>query len=183
MIEAAGVHVRLPLGVADSGRPTFSKGFIGKARSAAQQNVAALAPLVRRDWDVVVVEPSDAVMFQSDYRDLLPAPPPDELTGTVAAGEGGKQPATDGGPSDVELVAENTYGALEYVDRLRLNEDIEFTEQDESLTITVTAIRRRRKKTTMRSGSSGERATRSTRSIRAAVAWPVHLATRPNTSR
>jgi FAD/FMN-containing dehydrogenase/Fe-S oxidoreductase len=133
VLEAAGVHVRLPLGVSDSGRPAYSKGFLEKARAAAEQNVAALAPLVRRGWDVVVVEPSDAVMFQSDYPDLLPAAQ-QEPTGTVAAGEGGEQPATDGGPSGVATVAGNTYGVLEYVDRFRLDEAMEFVEEDESLT-------------------------------------------------
>lgn len=133
VLEAAGVHVRLPMGVTDSGRPAFSKGFIAKAREAAEQNVGALAPLVRRDWDVVVVEPSDAVMIQSDYRDLLPARP-DRPTGTVPVGEGGPQAATDGAGSDVDAVADNTYGVLEYLDRFRLDDAIEFTERNESLT-------------------------------------------------
>ncbi len=152
VLEAAGVHVRLPLGVTDSGRPAYSKGFLGKARAAAEQNVAALAPLVRRNWDVVVVEPSDAVMMQSDYPDLLPAAQR-EPTGTVAAGEGGQKPAadggeqtfglrsssgerseSDGGENDVETVAGNTYGVCEYVDRFRLDESMTFDEPGESLT-------------------------------------------------
>jgi FAD/FMN-containing dehydrogenase/Fe-S oxidoreductase len=134
VLEAAGVHVRLPLGVADSGRPAYSKGFLGKARAAAEQNVAALAPLVRRGWDVVVVEPSDAVMIQCDYPDLIPAADRSVPTGTVAAGEGGKQPAADGGTSDVECVAGNTDGVCEYIDRFRLDEAMAFTGQSESLT-------------------------------------------------
>ena len=141
VLEAAGVHVRLPLGVTDSGRPAFSKGFIGKARAAAEQNVAALAPLVRRDWDVVVVEPSDAVMFQYDYPDLLPADDRSVPTGTVPAGEGGEGAVADGGErsesdgevSDVELVAGNSYGILEYLDVMRLDEGIAFGEPTESL--------------------------------------------------
>jgi Fe-S oxidoreductase len=82
---------------------------------------------------VVVVEPSDAVMFQSDYLDLLPAAQR-EPTGTVAAGEGGEQPAMDGGESAVETVAGNTYGVCEYIDRFRLDEEMAFGEPDESLT-------------------------------------------------
>lgn len=113
VLEAAGVHVRLPLGVADSGRPAYSKGFIEKARETAAQNVAALSPLVRRDWDVVVVEPSDAVMFQYDYPDLLP---------------------TDDSEQAVETVSQHTYGALEYIDRFRLDETLDFTDQNEPLT-------------------------------------------------
>ncbi|WP_256684443.1 FAD-binding and (Fe-S)-binding domain-containing protein [Halococcus qingdaonensis] len=134
VLEAADVHVELPLGVTDSGRPAYSKGFVGQARDAAEQNVAALSPLVRRGWDVVVVEPSDAVMFQYDYPDLIPAADRSVPTGTVAAGEGGKQPAADGGESDVETVADNTYGVCEYLDRFRLDEAIGFGERDESLT-------------------------------------------------
>ncbi|EMA49299.1 FAD-binding and (Fe-S)-binding domain-containing protein [Halococcus salifodinae] len=135
VLEAAQIHVRLPLGVADSGRPAFSKGFLDKARTAAEQNVAALAPLVRRNWDVVVVEPSDAVMFQSDYLDLL-GPDESAPTGTVAAGEAGEQPATDGGTAQggIEIVAENTYGVMEYLDRFRLDETLDTASPDESLT-------------------------------------------------
>ncbi len=95
VLEALNVHVRIPDDVAGSGRPPHSKGFIDKARAAARTNVDVLAPLVADDWDVVVVEPSDAVMFQHDYLDLL-------------RGEA------------VERVATNTYGVLEYVDTFRL---------------------------------------------------------------
>ncbi|WP_435178835.1 FAD-binding and (Fe-S)-binding domain-containing protein [Halorussus sp. AFM4] len=73
VLEAAGVRVRLPAGVTDSGRPAHSKGFLDKSRERARTNVEALAPKVRDGWDVVVVEPSDAVMLQSDYLDLLGA--------------------------------------------------------------------------------------------------------------
>jgi FAD/FMN-containing dehydrogenase/Fe-S oxidoreductase len=95
VLEALNVHVRIPDDVVGSGRPPHSKGFIDEARAAARTNVDALAPLVADGWDVVVVEPSDAVMFQYDYLDLL-------------SGEA------------VERVAENTYGVLEYVDAFRL---------------------------------------------------------------
>jgi Fe-S oxidoreductase len=140
VLEAAGVRVRLPPGVTDSGRPAFSKGFIGKARTTARENVETLAPLIRRGWDVVVVEPSDAVMFQSDYPDLLLPDDPHQPSGTVAAGEGGEQPAADGGTRAVETVATNSYGVLEYVDRFGLDatmafEDAEGHERDaEALT-------------------------------------------------
>jgi Fe-S oxidoreductase len=96
-LEATGVHVRIPDGVTGSGRPPHSKGFVDRAREQAAQNVEALAPLAAEDWDVVVVEPSDAVMFQHDYLDLL-------------SGE------------DVETVAANTYGVMEYFDTFRLLE-------------------------------------------------------------
>ncbi len=108
VLEAAGVHVEVPDAAGDSGRPAHSKGFLDVAREHAETNVEALAPRVAEGWDVVVVEPSDAVMFQSDYRDLL-------------SGE------------DVERVAENTYGVLEYVDAFRLDDGFD-TDADEHLT-------------------------------------------------
>jgi FAD/FMN-containing dehydrogenase/Fe-S oxidoreductase len=97
VLEAAGVHVEVPDAAGDSGRPAHSKGFLDVARERATENVDALAPRVAEGWDVAVVEPSDAVMFQSDYLDLL-------------SGE------------DVEAVAANTYGVLEYVDAFRLDD-------------------------------------------------------------
>ena len=50
-----------------------------------------------------------------------------EPTGTVAAGESGPQPATDGGRAerDVDGVAANTYGVCEYVDVFGLDRDLE----------------------------------------------------------
>jgi len=101
VLEAAGVHVRVPDGLGDTGRPAFSKGFLEKARTTARENVTALAPQVNAGWDVVVIEPSDAVMFQSDYLDLL--------TSDAA-----------------ETVADATYGICEYIDTFRLDEAIDF---------------------------------------------------------
>lgn len=107
VLESAGVRVEVPENVAASGRPAHSKGFLDKSREQAEQNVAALAPRVRDGWDVVLVEPSDAVMFQSDYLDLL-------------SGEA------------VERVATNTYGVCEYLDSFEF--DLEFGGISETLT-------------------------------------------------
>jgi len=96
-LEAAGVHVAIPDGIGDSGRPAHSKSMLDHARETARGNVEALAPRVREGWDVVSVEPSDAVMYQTDYLDLL-------------AGEA------------VETVAANTYGVMEYLDTFGLDE-------------------------------------------------------------
>ncbi|PSP23421.1 FAD-binding oxidoreductase [Halobacteriales archaeon QH_10_65_19] len=100
VLEAAGVHVAIPGDVGDSGRPAHSKSMLDHARETARENVGALAPRVREGWDVVSVEPSDAVMYQNDYLDLL-------------AGE------------DVEAVAANSYGVMEYLDRFGLDEGLE----------------------------------------------------------
>ena len=107
VLEAAGVRVEMAP-VTDSGRPAFSKGFLDRARDTAREAVDALAPAVEAGRDVVVVEPSDAVMLQSDYRDLL--------TG-----------------SDVEAVSANTYGVCEYLDVFRLDEGVAFTVPERSL--------------------------------------------------
>ncbi|AZH26958.1 FAD-binding and (Fe-S)-binding domain-containing protein [Haloplanus aerogenes] len=109
VLEAANVHVAIPDDVTGSGRPPFSKGFLDRAREQARTNVDALAPRIRDGWDVVVVEPSDAVMFQSDYHDLL-------------TGE------------DVDTVAANTYGIMEYLDVFRLDESLALDAPAESLT-------------------------------------------------
>jgi len=99
VLEAAGVRVELAAAT-DSGRPAHSKGFLDAARDTAEDVVAELAPEVDEGRDVVVVEPSDAVMLQSDYLDLL-------------AGR------------DVTRVAENAYGVCEYLDAFGLDDALD----------------------------------------------------------
>ncbi|SFS66879.1 FAD-binding and (Fe-S)-binding domain-containing protein [Halostagnicola kamekurae] len=100
VLEAADIHVTVPNGVGDTGRPAFSKGFLKKARETARENVDALEPHLEDGRDIVLIEPSDAVMLQSDYLDLL--------------GE------------DARALADRTYGVCEYVDTFRLDESISF---------------------------------------------------------
>ncbi|MFD1599636.1 FAD-binding and (Fe-S)-binding domain-containing protein [Halobellus rarus] len=107
VLEAASVHVELA-DRTDSGRPAHSKGFLDRSRRTAAENVDALAPRIDDGWDIVLVEPSDAVMFQSDYLDLL-------------SGE------------TVEAVAANTYGVCEYLDSFGLDGAIDFEAPDVSL--------------------------------------------------
>ncbi|MFD1600915.1 FAD-binding and (Fe-S)-binding domain-containing protein [Halobellus rarus] len=107
VLEAAGVHVDVA-DVTDSGRPAFSKGYLDIARETAKETVDALAPRIKNGWDVVVAEPSDAVMLQSDYGDLLSG-------------------------SDVETVQANSYGVCEYLDTFRLDEAIDFETPDRSI--------------------------------------------------
>jgi Fe-S oxidoreductase len=108
VLEAGGVHVRVP-SVTDSGRPAHSKGLLDRSRATAERNVATLSPRVADGWDVVLAEPSDAVMMQKDYLDLL--------SGEAA-----------------ERVADNTYAVCEYVDTFRLDEAMSFGSVGESLT-------------------------------------------------
>jgi len=109
VLEEAGVYVEIPDDISDSGRPAHSKSMLDHARETARKNVDALAPRVREGWDVVTVEPSEAVMYQLDYLDLL-------------SGE------------DVDAVAANTYGVCEYLDRLGLDEHVDFDAPEETLT-------------------------------------------------
>ncbi|WP_255168390.1 FAD-binding and (Fe-S)-binding domain-containing protein [Natrononativus amylolyticus] len=109
VLENAGVHVRIPEGVTATGRPAHSKGFLDVSRERARTNVDALAPYVENGWEVVVVEPSDAVMLQSDYLDLLSGP-------------------------DVEAVATSTYGIMEYLDRFDLVDRLPLSPPGERLT-------------------------------------------------
>ena len=108
VLEAAGIAVTIPGGIGDTGRPAFSKGFIDTARETANENIDALEPLIADGHDVVVIEPSDAVMFQSDYLDLC--------TGDA-----------------VETVASNTYGVCEYLDTFGLDRNIAFDADAEPL--------------------------------------------------
>ncbi|MFC6772423.1 (Fe-S)-binding protein, partial [Halorubrum pallidum] len=99
-----------------SGRPPHSKGLLEKSRATAADAVETLAPEVRDGKDVVVVEPTDAVMLQSDYHDLL---------------DGDASSVPD---ADVATVSENTYGIMEYVDAHRLDETMGLNAPTESLT-------------------------------------------------
>jgi FAD/FMN-containing dehydrogenase/Fe-S oxidoreductase len=154
VLEAAGVRVRVPANVTDTGRPAFSKGFLDEARERARTNVEALAPKVRDGWDVVLVEPSDAVMLQSDYLDLLGAGGPesgrsgeqyaeprtaDPEAGLAGDGTGATADSeSDRADADLttaaERVAANTYGVCEYLDRFELSDRLDLAAPDEALT-------------------------------------------------
>jgi len=71
ILEAANIHVTIAPYTGGSGRPPFSKGMLDIARARAEQTVECLMPEVEAGRSVVVVEPSDAVMLQSDYLDIL----------------------------------------------------------------------------------------------------------------
>ena len=73
---------------------TLSKKALIGTTSLWQCLTTSLAPSVEEGWDVVLCEPSDAVMFQSDYLDLLSS-------------------------DAAERVAAETYGIMEYLDAKR----------------------------------------------------------------
>ncbi|WP_152419036.1 FAD-binding and (Fe-S)-binding domain-containing protein [Haloferax volcanii] len=109
VLEAANVHVRIPSDLESSGRAAFSMGMLDTARDRARHNVGRLRPYVDDGWSVVFVEPSDAVMFQDEYLDLL--------DGTA-----------------VELVSGSAYGVMEYLDAARADDHLDFDAPAETLT-------------------------------------------------
>jgi FAD/FMN-containing dehydrogenase/Fe-S oxidoreductase len=109
VLEAAGIRVEVPDEVGPSGRPAYSKGRLDLAREQAAHNVEVLAPRVEEGWSVAFIEPSDAVMFQDEYLDLLDGP-------------------------DVEQVAASSYGIMELLDVGRVDEQLDFTHSADSLT-------------------------------------------------
>ncbi|MFC7131261.1 FAD-binding and (Fe-S)-binding domain-containing protein [Haloferax chudinovii] len=109
VLEAANVHVRIPSDLESSGRAAFSMGMLDTARDRARHNVGRLRPSVDDGWSVVFVEPSDAVMFQDEYLDLL--------DGTA-----------------VELVSGSAYGIMEYLDVVRADDRLDFDAPAETLT-------------------------------------------------
>jgi FAD/FMN-containing dehydrogenase/Fe-S oxidoreductase len=109
VLEAADVHITIPDDLGSSGRAAHSMGFLDTARDRAEANVATLLPRVERGYAVVAVEPSDAVMFQQDYRDLL---------GTNAASR----------------VAANSYGFCEFLNRTELPSRVRWDAPAETLT-------------------------------------------------
>jgi FAD/FMN-containing dehydrogenase/Fe-S oxidoreductase len=109
LLEAAGVSVQVAGDVTASGRAAFSMGYLDLARARAEHNVDALYGDVEAGRSVLFVEPSDAVMFQDEYDDLL-------------SGEA------------VREVGANAYGVCEYLDTYGLLDDVEFEDDLPSVT-------------------------------------------------
>ncbi|WP_330630121.1 FAD-binding and (Fe-S)-binding domain-containing protein [Halocatena halophila] len=106
VLEAAGVHVRV-LPALESARPPLSKGLLDRAKSVAEDAVDRLTPLVDAGWDVVAIEPSDAVLFQHDLEDLL-------------------------GSKHAEPVAQHSYGLCEYLNRFDLVAEMTISQSPET---------------------------------------------------
>lgn len=109
VLESLGVHVVIPDELAESGRAAYSGGFIDKARTRAERNVEILAPFVDDEWSILCLEPSDAVMLQSDYLDLCSGPA-------------------------VDAVSNNTYGVMEYLDKTDLLSSLPTDQPETSVT-------------------------------------------------
>jgi FAD/FMN-containing dehydrogenase/Fe-S oxidoreductase len=109
VLEAADIHVEVPDDTVPTGRAAFSMGKLDTAEERARRNVQVLLPYIENGYSVLFVEPSDAVMLQDEYLDLL-----------------------DG--QAVERVAAHAYGVCEFLHAHRVTDDIDFDAPAESLT-------------------------------------------------
>ncbi|MFC7134912.1 MULTISPECIES: FAD-binding and (Fe-S)-binding domain-containing protein [Salinibaculum] len=109
VLEAAGIHVEIPEDAVPTGRAAFSMGKLDRAHDRAKRNVQVLLPYIEDGYSVVFVEPSDAVMLQDEYLDLL-----------------------DG--KAAERVGANAYGVSEYLHTHRVYDELTFADTGEFLT-------------------------------------------------
>ncbi|MFP8954582.1 FAD-binding and (Fe-S)-binding domain-containing protein (plasmid) [Natrialbaceae archaeon A-arb3/5] len=108
VLESAGVYVEIPSDLAPSGRAAFSKGMLDEAEERARENIAQFSQYIEDGYEIVAIEPSDAVVFQDEYLDLVTT-------------------------SEAETVAAHAYGISEYLDKHRLVEELPVEETNETL--------------------------------------------------
>ncbi|WP_433633310.1 LUD domain-containing protein [Halomicrococcus sp. NG-SE-24] len=70
-LEALNVSIHIP-DIPASGRAPLSQGMIATAENRAETVADTLEPYIDRGCDIVVIEPSDAAMFEREYEQLLP---------------------------------------------------------------------------------------------------------------
>ncbi|WP_411966656.1 LUD domain-containing protein [Haloferax sp. YSSS75] len=80
VLEALGVDVVVP-DVRSSGRAPLSQGMIATAEDHAHDVYASLAEYIDEGRDIVVIEPSDLAMFESEYEKFLPEKSFERLSG------------------------------------------------------------------------------------------------------
>ncbi|UPM44430.1 FAD-binding and (Fe-S)-binding domain-containing protein [Halocatena salina] len=95
VLEAAGVYVSIPENCGPSGRAAYSVGLLDLAQERAEHNLDVFEEYIADGWEIVAVEPSDAVVFQDEYTDLV-------------------------SDATAERLAGNAYGIMEYLDTYRL---------------------------------------------------------------
>ncbi len=72
VLEHAGYEVMVPAGHLCCGRPLYDYGFLNMAESYLRRNLDALAPYIKAETPVVVLEPSCCSVFRDEMRSLLP---------------------------------------------------------------------------------------------------------------
>ncbi|MDJ1434054.1 FAD-binding and (Fe-S)-binding domain-containing protein [Halostagnicola sp. A-GB9-2] len=108
VLESAGVHVEIPDDLGPSGRAAYSVGLLDAAEARARANIERFGEYIDDGYEIVTLEPSDAVAFQDEYLDLV----------TI---------------QKAETVASHSYGIAEYMDTYRLTEALPLEETDETL--------------------------------------------------
>ena len=83
--------------------------MLDEAQERAQHNVEKFSNYLDDGYEIIAIEPSDAVVFQDEYLDLLPG-------------------------EKTERVAAHSYGICEYLDVHRLVDDLSLRETSEPLT-------------------------------------------------
>lgn len=109
VLEAANVHVTIPDDLGPSGRAAYSVAMLDEAEERTRYNVDKFTNYIDDGFEIVAIEPSDAVVFQDEYLDMLPG----ERT---------------------ERVAAHSYGICEYLDVHRLVDGLSVNETGEPLT-------------------------------------------------
>lgn len=74
LLETLGYHVIAPTRPLCCGRPLISKGLLRDAKRLAQEQLEWLAPYAAHGLPIVGLEPSCALTFRDEYRDLLADP-------------------------------------------------------------------------------------------------------------
>jgi FAD/FMN-containing dehydrogenase/Fe-S oxidoreductase len=69
LLNRLGYHIEMP-GVKESGRASFSKGLLKKAKGFADYNVELLRPYAEQQIPVVGIEPSAILTLRDEYKDL-----------------------------------------------------------------------------------------------------------------
>jgi len=72
VLEHAGCKVEVLHQHLCCGRPLYDYGFLEMAKSYLRRNLTALAPHVRADTPIVVLEPSCCSVFRDEMRNLFP---------------------------------------------------------------------------------------------------------------
>lgn len=72
VLEAAGYEVVVPRAGTCCGRPLYDFGLVDTARSYLENVLSALAPWLRAELPIVVLEPSCASVFRDEAHNLMP---------------------------------------------------------------------------------------------------------------
>lgn len=103
VFEHNGVSCSLPEGVGCCGAPHLHSGDVEAFRKQSARNLPGLVAAVNRGEDIVVSQPTCSYVLKKDLPDYLDS-------------------------DDARLVAEHTYDACEYLDKLRRDNDKNFVE-------------------------------------------------------